>query len=126
MKPGAASTASHSTRMTRSASRRHRSPSKTPAKKPNKRNFEDSSEGEEEVEIDELEEDEKPPVKKKKNNTRKRAATPKKTGGSADTNGEWTAVKRALLVEKLIDAGYKHLDLNEVASEVSCRTGPTS
>lgn len=61
-------------------------------------------------------------ITKKEWTTKKRSAAPKKDGGTVNTNGEWTPAKRALFMEKVIEAGYRSLDLNEVAEEVSQRT----
>lgn len=67
------------------------------------------SEGEEE-----LEEDVKPIIKKEaKKEVKKRQ--PKK----GMNPGDWTPAKRATFVDKVFNAGYKSLNLDEVAKEVS-------
>lgn len=49
-----------------------------------------------------------------KSGTKKRK--PKKNG---DRPGDWTSAKRAIFIEKVLTAGYKALDLDAVAEEVS-------
>jgi len=44
---------------------------------------------------------------------------PKKEGEKQVANGEWTEEKRAVFMDMVIAAGYKALDLDEVAITVS-------
>jgi hypothetical protein len=61
--------------------------------------------------------------------TRAKKATPKKKAkmegsgssheGGGGGNGEWTPEKKAVFMDRVIAAGYKVLDLNTLAIEVS-------
>lgn len=104
--------ASSSTRSTRSSSKRASMSSLDPFAITIKSEPDNISEGE-----DELEEDIEPPAKKVKVTTKREAVTPKENDATA--NSSWTPEKRAAFIEKVIEAGYKALDLNEVGDEVS-------
>lgn len=72
-----------------------------------KEEVDDAGQGE-----DELEEEAKPVIKKGA-----KARQPKKIDGPSP--GGWTPEKRAVFIEKVLAAGYKALDLDDVAKEVS-------
>lgn len=62
----------------------------------------------------------------KKTSSPKKATTPKKakTSGGSDTdvkksNGVWTEEKRTKLMAMVLDAGYKQMSLDSLATEVS-------
>lgn len=104
-----------STRSTRSSSKRASMSSQDPFPIVIKSEPDSISEGE-----DELEEDVEPPAKKVKVIKKPEPVTPKKNGPTV--NSSWTPEKRAAFIEKVIEAGYRALDLNEVGDEVSSDT----
>lgn len=53
-----------------------------------------------------------------KTSSPKRRKSEGAASGPDDRNGEWTAEKRMRLMVMVIDAGYKQLQLESVASEV--------
>lgn len=71
------------------------------------------SEGEEE-----LEEDVKPVIKKEAKKEVKKEVK-KRQPKKGMNPGDWTPAKRATFVDKVFNAGYKSLNLDEVAKEVS-------
>lgn len=80
---------------------------------------------------DELDEDVKPEIKPEPKKRQRRQ--PSKS--DEPKSGQWTPTKRAILMEKVISAGYKSLDLDQVANEVceietieelTCSWGSTS
>lgn len=65
---------------------------------------------------------------KKKASTPNKIHTPKKSketdSGVKKANGVWTEEKRSRLMAMVLDAGYKQMNLDSLAAEVSfiCRT----